>query len=107
MHAALQAAFVTDNAVLKIHFEGKAALAEELEGPVDSGVADARIAFLDESVQFFSCEVFARLEEDAEDAIAFGALLQTPFAQMIRKDSLCFADQISAIRPHIVHALSG
>jgi hypothetical protein len=50
MRAALQAAFVTDNAVLKIHFEGKAAPAEELEGPVDGGVADARIAFLDESV---------------------------------------------------------
>ena len=107
MGAAFQAQLVTNNAVLKIHFVGEAALGEELEGPVDGGVADARIAVSHEPVKLFSAEVFACLEEDVEDAVALGALFKTLFAKMVGKDPICFLDQISAIRTHIVHAFSG
>jgi len=106
MCAAFQAELVADNAILEVHFVGEAALGEELGGPVNGGVADTRIAFFDKPVKLVSAEMFACLEENVEDAVAFSALLETLFAQIIRKDSLCFAGQICAIRTHIVHAFS-
>jgi len=69
----------------------EAALSEEFEGPVHSGIADARIESFDKTVKLFCTEVVTCLQEDVENAIAFCALLKALFPQIIRENSLRFA----------------
>jgi len=89
--SAIQAVLVTHHAVAKVDFIGEAALSEEFEGPVHSGVADARIESFDKTVKLFCTEVVTCLQEDVENAIAFCALLKASFPEVIREDSLRFA----------------
>lgn len=91
VRSAIQAVLVTHHAIAKVDFISEAALSEEFEGPVHSGVADARIELFDKTVKLFCTEVVTCLQEDVEDAIAFCALLKAFFPEIIREDSLSFA----------------
>jgi hypothetical protein len=86
---------ITGDAVVECDLAGQSALSEQLEGAVDGGVADARILFLHEAVQFVSGEVVAGLEERAQDGVALRRLLQTDTLEMAVKDCLCFADHLA------------
>jgi len=46
--------------------------------------------------------VVACLQKNVKDAVAFGALLEALFAEIVGEDTLCFADTIGAARLRIV-----
>ena len=79
---------VSRHAILKIYFESQSTLHKQLEGPVDSRVPDAWILRFDELMEIFRTQVFARIQKNFENPIAFCALLQALLAQVSLEDPL-------------------
>ena len=77
---------------MKSDFAGQPASRQQLQRPVDSGHADARVVFLDQPVQFVDRKMFPGFEEGSQDGVALFGLLQTDALEMLQEDSFRFAD---------------
>jgi hypothetical protein len=102
----IQAELVARDAVVKIDFVGKSALGQQLDGPVDSRVANAWIALFDNAVEILGAEVIAREEKHLENPVALCTLLEPFFPEMSGEDLLRFDGQLSTRSPSVVNAFS-
>jgi hypothetical protein len=105
MIASVVLMFVTRYAVVKSHFAGQSTAGKKLQRPVDRGNANARIALLNQSVQFVNRKVFASLKKSSEDRIALFRLFQTHAAEMSKENSLRLADALPRDIQMIVNSL--
>ena len=82
MAAAIVLMLVAGNPVVKGHLAGQSALGQQLQRPVDGGVSDAGIFFLNQAMEFIGREMIAGLKKAAQDGIALGGVLQPDSLQM-------------------------
>jgi hypothetical protein len=94
MTAAVVLVLITGDAVVEGDFAGESATGEEFQRAVDSGETDARIGFLDQTVQFVGGEMFAGFEESSQNRVALLGLFQADAFEMLPKNSLGFADAL-------------
>jgi len=92
MTAAVVLVLVTRDAVVKSNFAGQSATCQKLQRPVDGGETDARIGFLDQSMQFVDREMFASLDERPQNCVTLFGLLQADAAEMLQENSFSLAD---------------
>jgi len=104
MAATVVLMFVAGDAVVKGDFAGQATLGEKFQRAVDRGVADARIFFLDQAVQFVGGEVVASFEKSAQNCVALASLLETHVFQVSVEDILGLADHLTRERGLIIDA---
>src|SRR5277367_2993515 len=64
------------DAVVKSDLAGQPALGQQFQSAVDRGVADARIFFLHQAMQFVGRKVVAGLEKGAQNRIPLRCLLE-------------------------------
>lgn len=102
MRSAVQAVLVSRDPVVKVDFEGEAALNKKLKCAVHRRVADAGIVLSNKPMQLLDAQMIARGEEHIENALAFSALLEALFAKMTGKKTQSLCGQICAIRMHVV-----
>ena len=105
MAAAVVLVFVAGNAVVEGDFAGESALGEEFQSAINSGVADAGVFFLDETVKFVGGEVVTGFEEGAEDGVALRGLLESDIFEVAMKDVLRLADHLPRDGGLIIDAL--
>jgi hypothetical protein len=89
--AAVVLVLVTGDAVVERNLAGQATLREQLERPVNGGVADFRIFPLNQPVEFVGREMLSGFEEGTEYGVALGSLLQTNPLEMLVEDPLSLA----------------
>src|SRR5262249_37517621 len=73
--------------VVEVTLVRQPAFLEQLEGPVDRRIADARVHLLHGRVQLLDREVLARAEEGARDVVALRSRLEAPLAQRLLEES--------------------
>ena len=92
MTAAIVLVFVARYAVMKSHFAGQSTTRQQLQRPIDSSEADARIGFFDQPMQFVDGEMFARFQESPKNRAALSSLLQADALKMLQENAFRFAD---------------
>ncbi len=105
MAAPVVLVLVTGNAVVEGYFAGEPGFGQQLESPIDGGVADAGIFLLDKAVQFVGGEVVAGLEESAQYCVALGRLLEAYTLEVTVEDILGFAHHLARDGRLIIDAL--
>jgi len=95
MTAAVVLVFVTRDAVVESDFAGQAATRQQLQRPVDGSETDARIGFLDQSVQFVSREMFTSFKEGPQNRAALFGLFESDAFEMLQENSFSFAHVLS------------
>src|ERR1700730_9261067 len=68
--------FIARLALVEVPLEKQIAFLEQSQRPVDGGVADVRIDFLDFGVEFLGAEMAAEGEEHAGDVVALAGRLE-------------------------------
>ena len=104
MRATVQAMLVARHSILKINLVSQAALGEQFERSIDGRVPDARILVLDQSMKVLRAQMVACVEENLEDPIPPGTLLQAVFAQIPFEDAFGHPQTIVAGDRRIVNA---
>ena len=94
MTAAVVLVLVTRDAVVKGDFAGQATTRQKLQRPVDGGETDARIGFLDQSVQFVGREMFTSFEEGPQNRAALFGLFESDAFEMLQENSFGLADAL-------------
>src|SRR5271169_3809649 len=92
MTAAVVLVFVTRDAVVKSDLARQAATCQKLQRPVNGGETDARVGFLDQTMQFVDREMFTRFEESPQDGATLFGLFQADAFEMLQKNSFGFAN---------------
>jgi len=105
MAAAVVLVLVAGDAIVEGDFTGQAALGEQLQGAIDSGVADAGILFLHEAVELVGGKMVAGFKKSAQNGVALGGLLEADALEMAVKDVLGFADHLAGDGGLIIDAL--
>jgi hypothetical protein len=103
--AAVVLVLVAGNTVVEGDFAGQAALCQQLQRAVDGGVADARIFFLHQAVEFFGREMVAGFEEGVKNGVTLRRLFQADGPQVAVKDFLGFADHLAGDGGLIIDSL--
>src|SRR5262245_4326883 len=73
-------------AVVEMPLVRQATLLQQLERPVDGGVADARVHLLDGGVQLLDREVLSGPEEHLRDVVALRGRFEAPLAQRLLEE---------------------
>src|ERR1039457_7083966 len=76
MAAPVVLVLVAGDAVVEGDLAGQAALGQQLQGAVDGGEADARIAALDHVVQLFGGKMLVGFQKAAQNGVALAGVLQ-------------------------------
>ena len=105
MTAAVVLVLVARDAIVEGDFAGQAATCQKLQRPVDGGEPDARIGFLDQSMQFVGREMFTSLQEGPQNCVALFGLLQTDALEMLQENPFRFADALARDGWLIVNSL--
>ena len=105
MAAPVVLVFVAGNAVMEGDLAGQSALGKQLQRPVNRGVADARVFFLHQAVQFVGGKMVAGFQKRAQDRVALRGLLQADTLQVPMKDFLGLADHLAGDGGLIIDAL--
>jgi hypothetical protein len=105
MTAPVVLVLVTRYPIMKGDFTGQAATCEELQGAIDGRETYARIGLFDQSMQFVDGEMFTSFEEGPQDGIALFGLLQAHATEMLKENSLGFANTLSRDGRLIVDSL--
>lgn len=92
MTAAVVLVFVACDAVVKGNFAGQAATCQQLQRPVDGGETDARVSFLDQSMQLVDRKMLTSFQEGAQNCVALSSLFQADAFEMLQENSFSFAD---------------
>ena len=92
MTAAVVLMFVARDAVVKGDFAGQAATRQKFQRPVNGGEADARIGFLDQSMQFVGRKMFPSFQKGPQNSATLFRLLEPDALEVPMKDVLGFAD---------------
>ena len=103
---------VAGDAIVKGDFAGQSAFREQLQRAVDRGIADARIFFLHQPVQFVGRKMVAGFQKRAQNCIALCRLLQAHSLEMLMENSLSFAHHLArdgglVVDPLLQHDPSG
>ena len=105
MAAAIVLVLVAGDTVVEGDFAGQAALREQLESAVNSGVADASVFLLHQAVQLVGGKVIAGFEKGAEDSIALRGLFEADTLEMLVKNALSFPDHLQGDGGLVIDAL--
>src|SRR3984957_13158096 len=84
--------FVARDAVMERNFACQSTFGQKFQRAVHGGVADARVFFLHQTMQFVSGKMIASLEKSPQNGVALGSLFQTDAFQMTVQNILRFAD---------------
>jgi hypothetical protein len=103
--AAVVLVLIARDAVVKGDFTGQAALGQQLERPINGGVADVRVFFLHQPMEFISGEMIPGLKKRAQDSIALPGLLQSDPLQMAVQNVLSLADHFPGNRRLVINAV--
>ena len=105
MAATVVLVLVASDAVVEGDFARQAALGKKLEGAINSGVANARVFFLNESVKFVGRKMVPCLKECAQDCVALSGLFQADALEMAVKNLLSLAHHLAGEVRHVINAL--
>src|SRR6516165_8118497 len=93
--------------VVEVALVRQPAFLEQLEGPVDGRVADARVHLLHGRMQLLDREVLPRPEERARDVVALSSRLEAPLAQRLLEESHAGAHHGRDPTPRCCRAVPG
>jgi hypothetical protein len=99
----VQAVLVARYSIVEIDLVGETALGQELEGTINSCIADAGVALPHEPVQLLGAEMVTRGEKYVKNTVAFHTLLEALLAQMSSQNAQSLRSQILATRTQVVH----
>ncbi len=84
--------FIARDSVVKSDLAGQAATGQKFQRPVNGGEADARVGFLDQTMQFVNREMLTSFQERPQDGAALFGLLEPDAFEMPEKNPFGFAD---------------
>ena len=104
MAASIVLVLVASNAIMKSHFARETALGEQLEGAIDRGNSDARVAFAHELVKLFDGKVLVSFKEGEKNRIALLSPFEADAFEMLLKTKLRLAQPLLRDRDRIIDA---
>jgi hypothetical protein len=105
MTAPVVLVFIARDAIVESYFASQTATGQKLQRPIDGSETDARIGFLNQSMEFVNRKMFASFKKCPENCAALFGLLQADAFKMLMKNTFSFADVLPRDSQLIVDSL--
>jgi len=88
---------VVGDAIAKANFAREPGLGEQLQRPVNGGLADAWVFLFDQTIEIFTGKMSFRPEKDVENQVALGGALEALLLDMVAENFLLFSHLLGRI----------
>src|SRR5581483_2686146 len=95
MTAAVVLVLVTSNSIVECYLAGQATFRQELEGAIHGGVANFRVLFLYQPVQFIARKMFPRFKERSENCVPLLSMFEAYAPKMLVENPLRLAHHLA------------